>query len=71
MILGILQIIGSAIILLGGLASFVLGPIALIIFPLALLPMIFAVALFTGHNWARVLMMIGAVLDIISIVGII
>ena len=70
-ILGILQIIGSLIILVGGLASFVLGPIGLIIFPLALLPLIFAIALFTGRNWARILMLIGAVLDIISIAGII
>ncbi len=69
-ILGVLQILGSLVVLSGGLASFVYGPIGLIIFPLALLPLIFAVALFTGHNWARILMLIGAVLDIISIVGI-
>jgi hypothetical protein len=38
---------------------------------MALLPLIFAIALFTGHNWARILMLIGAVLDIISITGIV
>lgn len=84
-VLGILQIIGSLIMLLGGGASFVLGLITsarggevasllgwigLIIFPLAILSMIFAIALFTGRNWARILMIIGAVLDIITIAGI-
>jgi len=34
------------------------------------LSMIFAIALFTGRNWARILMIIGAVLDIITIAGI-
>lgn len=71
-ILGILQIVGSLFALAPGLgvAAF-LGPLGLIIIPLAILPMVFAIALFTGRNWARILMLIGAVLDIISIVGII
>jgi len=54
----------------GGEVASLLGWIGLIIFPLAILSMIFAIALFTGRNWARILMIIGAVLDIITIAGI-
>lgn len=71
-ILGALQIIGSIVVLMIGVGlSFLLGPVSILILPLAILPLLFAVSLFTGRNWARVLTMIGAVLDIISIVGVI
>ncbi|MCL4435194.1 MAG: zinc ribbon domain-containing protein [Thaumarchaeota archaeon] len=71
-ILGAIQIIGSiAVLMIGVGLSFLLGPLSIFMFPLAVLPLLFAVSLFTGRNWARVLMMIGAVLDILSIVGVI
>jgi len=71
-ILGVIQIVGSIFGLVVGLtAAAFLGPFGLIIVPFAVLPMFFAVALFLGRDWARILMLIGAVLDIISIVGII
>jgi hypothetical protein len=71
-ILGILQIIGSIVVLIIGVGlSFLLGPLSILILPLSILPLFFAVSLFTGRNWARILMLIGAVLDIISIAGII
>lgn len=71
-ILGVIQIIGSLLILGAGLtiATF-LGPLGLIVLPFTVLPLLFALALFTGRNWARILMLIGAVLDILSIAGII
>jgi len=71
-IIGILQIIGSLIILaIGAFAATFLGPLGLIAIVFAVLPLIFAIGVFTGHNWARILMLIGAVLDILSIVGIV
>lgn len=71
-IIGVLQIIGSIFTLVIGLGfAAILGPIGLIIIPFAVLPLVFAFGVFTGRNWARILMMIGAVLDILSIVGII
>lgn len=76
LILGIIQIVGSLIVLfISSLISFALtpflGPLALIIYPFAILPLLFAIALFTGSDWARILMLVGAVLDIISVAGII
>ena len=71
-IIGVLQIIGSIIGLLFGLAlAASLGPIGVIIIPFTILPLIFAFGVFTGRNWARILMLIGAVLDIITIFGVI
>jgi hypothetical protein len=71
-ILGIIQIIGSLFALVFGLTvAALLGPFGVIVLPFAVLPLVFALALFTGRNWARILMLIGAVLDILSIVGII
>lgn len=71
-IIGILQILGSLVALGVGLsAAAFLGPLGLIVIPFAIIPLIFAIGVFTGRNWARILMLIGAVLDIISIVGII
>ena len=48
-----------------------MGLFGIIVIPFAVLALIFALALFSGRNWARILMLIGAVLDIISIAGII
>lgn len=70
-ILGVIQILGSLVVLGVGLSTAVfLGPLSLIVIPFAAIPLLFALALFTGRNWARILMLIGAVLDIISIFGV-
>jgi hypothetical protein len=63
--IAVLQIIGSLIVISLGLAVFA----PLIAF--GALSLVFSLALFSGRNWARYLMLIGAVLNIISIVGII
>lgn len=71
-IIAVLQILGSLAVLAAGLgAAVVLGPLGVLILPFAAIPLLFALALFSGRNWARILMLIGGVLDIISIVGII
>lgn len=75
-IIGILQILGSsvllAIALFFGINLITFVPhFSIIIIAVSALSLIFAIAFFTGQNWARILMMIGAVLDIISIIGII
>jgi hypothetical protein len=67
-ILAALQIIGSLIMIGSGLALGIFGAFVLV---LGVLTLLFALALFSGRNWARILIMIGAVFDIISIVGII
>lgn len=67
-ILAGLQIIGSLITIGVGLLLGIFGVVVVII---GVLTLFFAVSLFSGRNWARILIMIGAVLDIISIVGII
>ncbi len=48
-----------------------LGIFGFVIVVFGVLTLFFAVALLSGRNWARILILIGAVLDIISIVGII
>ncbi len=80
-ILGILQIIGSLIVVAIGLAitafsgAYGLGAIpfagayGLLIVVFGVLGLFFGIALFTGRNWARILMLVGAVLDIITILG--
>lgn len=60
-----LQIVGSIIAIALGVAVFP----PLIAF--GVLSILFTLALFSGKNWARLLMLAGAVLDIISVVGII
>lgn len=67
-ILAVLQILGSLVMIVVG--SF-LGVFGTIVILLGVLTLLFALALFAGRNWARVLMMVGAVLDILSIVGIV
>ena len=49
----------------------ILGIFGVFVVIIGVLTLLFALALLSGRNWARILMLIGAVLDIISIVGII
>lgn len=75
-VLGVIQILFSiillALVLVIGLGSFKIYPdFSIVVIAVGVLSLIFAVSFLTGHNWARILMMIGAVLDIISIIGII
>jgi len=67
-ILAVLQILGSLAMIGIGL---ILGIFGVFVVLLGVLTLLFALALLSGRNWARILMLIGAVLDIISIVGII
>jgi len=66
--LAVLQILGSLAMIGIGL---ILGIFGVFVVLLGVLTLLFALALLSGRNWARILMLIGAVLDIISIVGII
>jgi hypothetical protein len=67
-ILAALQIVGSIVDIVLGLS---LGILGFVIVVFGVLTLFFAVALLSGRNWARILILVGAVLDIISIVGII
>ena len=66
--MAVLQILGSLAMIGIGL---ILGIFGVFVVLLGVLTLLFALALLSGRNWARILMLIGAVLDIISIVGII
>ncbi len=83
-ILGIIQIIMSLIIIVVGVGmgavlaatSPGLAGLGAIMAFLAILPLIFAIAFLTGRNWGRILMMIGAIIELIdfpvgTIIGII
>lgn len=67
-ILAALQIVGSVVDIALGLF---LGIFGFVIVVFGVLTLFFALALLSGRNWARLLILVGAVLDIISIVGII
>jgi hypothetical protein len=67
-ILAALQILGSLVTIAAG--AF-LGVFGFFFVAIGVVTLLFALALLSGRNWARILMMIGAVLDILSIVGII
>ncbi len=67
-ILAALQILGSLLMIVVGLAAGIFG---LFVSFVGVLTLFFALALLSGRNWARILMMIGAVLDLLSIVGIV
>jgi hypothetical protein len=71
-ILGILQLITSVVLLtiVGAMAA-IAGLAAFVIAPFAIISLLFALAVFTGRNWARILMMVAAVFDILSVVGIV
>ena len=71
-IIGILQILGAIVyILIGTIYTAIFPLLGLILLPIGVIALIVGVALFTGKNWARILMIILGVLDIISIVGVI
>ena len=71
-ILGVLQILGGAVSLLfssvltAALSLTPFGFLSLVFVALSLLQIIFGAALLTGRNWARILVMILAVLELIS-----
>jgi hypothetical protein len=70
-ILGILQIIFAIVELFIGLfiATFIslfFPGIGILIIIISLLPLFFAIAFLTGRNWGRILMMIGAVLELLN-----
>jgi hypothetical protein len=67
-ILAALQIVGSLITISVGA---IFGPFGLVIDVFGVVTLLFALALLSGRNWARILVLIGAVLDIISIIGIV
>ncbi|TMI29457.1 zinc ribbon domain-containing protein [Candidatus Bathyarchaeota archaeon] len=70
-IIGILQILGAIVYILVGTVFVAYAPIiGIILLPIGVIALIIGVAVFTGKNWARILMIILGVLDIISIVGI-
>lgn len=76
LILGILQILFSLIFAVGALATPFLASFLGVAFATAvgiilLIPLIFAILFLLGFNFARILMIIGAIFDIISLVGII
>lgn len=63
-----LQILGGLVILATGLASIFL---AAFLVPVGALTLLIALALFSGREWARILMLILAVLECLTIVGLI
>jgi hypothetical protein len=63
-----LQIVGALIIIGIGIAYPVL---AVVFLPLGGITLLVALGLFTGRNWARILMLVLAVLDLITISGIV
>ena len=63
--LAVLQIIGSLVVIALGVSVY--PPLL----AFGALSLVFTLALFSGRNWARILMLIGAVLNILSLVGII
>lgn len=77
LILGILQILSSLVLIIYGIT---IGSAAFLFFPagfgiaiaaISAIPLIFAILFIMGINVARILMIIGAILDIITVVGII
>jgi hypothetical protein len=64
-VIAALQIVGSLVVIAIGLS--VLPPLS----ALGALSLVFSLALFSGRNWARILMLIGGVLNVFSGVGII
>lgn len=75
-VLGILQILFSLVsaalvFATPTLESLVGSTFAIAIGVIEIIPLVFAILFLLGFNFARILMLIGAILDIISIVGII
>ncbi|MCL4356640.1 MAG: zinc ribbon domain-containing protein [Candidatus Thermoplasmatota archaeon] len=76
LILGGLQILFSLVVVIAVFSSPALSTvfgagIGIFIAVMLILPLIFGIFFIMGYNFARILMIIGAILDIISIVGII
>ena len=70
-IIGIFQILGAIGMLgLNALIAAYSPVLGLLFLPVGVIALIIGVSLFTGKNWARILMIIGGVLDLITIVGI-
>src|SRR5207245_10733592 len=71
-IIGILQILGAIVYILVGTVFVAYAPIiGIILLPIGVIALIIGISVFTGKNWARILMIILGVLDIISIIVII
>ncbi len=71
-ILGVIQIILSLVdlyvgLLLAAFLSLFIPGIGIIVLIISLVPLFFAIAFMTGRNWGRILMMIGAVLELFNI----
>ncbi len=67
-ILAVLQILaGIAYLAIGLVAGALAGVLGVLFIPFGLFALITGLALFTGKNWARILIMIGGVLDLIDI----
>ncbi len=67
-ILAVLQILaGIAYLAIGLVAGALVGILGVLFIPFGLFALITGLALFTGKNWARILIMIGGVLDLIDI----
>jgi hypothetical protein len=67
-ILGLLQILaGIAYIALGAFSGFTSGAAGLIVVLLGAFVLVTGLALFTGKNWSRILVMISGVLDLFAI----
>jgi len=70
-IIGIFQILGAILFILIGTLFAAFSPIlGLFLLPVGVIALIIGLALFTGKNWARILVIIGGVLDLLTIVGI-
>src|SRR5438445_3003972 len=70
-IIGIFQILAAiGMLLLSAVFTAISPTLGLLMLPLGVLSLIFGISLFTGKNWARILMLISGVLDIISIIWI-
>ena len=76
LILGGLQILFSLVVIITVFSSAAVSTafgadVGIFIGAVLILPLIFGIFFIMGYNFARILMIIGAILDIISIVGII
>ncbi len=70
--MGIVQIILSVVdffvvLFLSSVIALFAPGIAILLLAISLLPLFFAIAFLTGRNWGRILMMIGAVLELFAI----
>ena len=67
-ILAVLQILaGIGYLAVGLVGGALVGILGILFIPFGLFALITGLALFTGKNWARILIMIGGVLDLLDI----